>query len=487
MGGLKKIIFDKRLFFFTVFSISFLMHFPHFTKDLVGIHVWRQTQTQTTIINFYEEDFNILNPRRNNRGDTEGYFRMEFPLMQWTAALFHKLFGNNIAITRIYMFIIGLFSVAGFYFLIHLLSNNKVASAIGAWALTFLPSFYYHTINPLPDNLALCFAIWATVLFVFWQKNKPKISILFFSGIIMCLAVLVKLPYIIYYSLPFFYFSKALIFKENKKQILKQIVLFFLPFIFPIAWYLKVIPQWNDNIVIKGMLGNQFKFNTIVEYLSHNLISTLPELLLNYGALPLFIFGIYYTFKNKVYQNKNFFSIAFLGIVILAYYLYEINAIGKDHDYYHFPFLPLLFILVAYGGINLLKTKFRSFTLFILILLPFTCFLRMKNAWSYERPNFNKDILIHKEELKNIVPDNNLVVVGSDKSHFIYFYHLNKKGWSFSHDYLPDSTLNYMINNGAKYLYSDSRWVDENEKIGHLLEELILEKGSIRVFKLKEM
>ena len=71
--------------------ISLIMHFNHFTKDLIGVHVWRQTQTQSTINNFYQEDFNILNPKRNDRGDGEGIFRMEFPLMQWCVAFLYKI------------------------------------------------------------------------------------------------------------------------------------------------------------------------------------------------------------------------------------------------------------------------------------------------------------------------------------------------------------------------------------------------------------
>ena len=46
--------------------ISLLMHLNHFPKDIMGAHVWRQTQTQTNIINFYEEDFNIFNQRDRN-------------------------------------------------------------------------------------------------------------------------------------------------------------------------------------------------------------------------------------------------------------------------------------------------------------------------------------------------------------------------------------------------------------------------------------
>jgi len=76
--------------------VSFFMHLEHLSKDLMSDHVWRQTQTQSTIINFYEEDMNIFNPRQNERGNTMGILRMEFPLMQWLVACLYKIFGNHL-------------------------------------------------------------------------------------------------------------------------------------------------------------------------------------------------------------------------------------------------------------------------------------------------------------------------------------------------------------------------------------------------------
>jgi hypothetical protein len=44
-----------------------------------------------------------------------------------------------------------------------------------------------------------------------------------------------------------------------------------------------------------------------------------------------------------------------------------------------------------------------------------------------------------------------------------------------------------MIQNGAEYLYSDSRHIDQNAEIKPLLEKMILQKGSVRVYKLKDI
>ena len=111
----------RYLILFSIVVISFLQHYNHFTKDLMSIHVWRQTQTQSIIMNFYEEDMNIFNPRRNERGDGDGIFRMEFPLMQWLVACIYKVFGDHLIICRIFMFIIGLISLLGIYKLLLIL------------------------------------------------------------------------------------------------------------------------------------------------------------------------------------------------------------------------------------------------------------------------------------------------------------------------------------------------------------------------------
>ncbi|MFW5821628.1 MAG: glycosyltransferase family 39 protein [Bacteroidota bacterium] len=108
---------------------------------------------------------NILNPRRNDRGDTEGIFIMEFPLMQWLGAMLYEIFGRHLIITRIYMFIVGLLTLLGIYKLLNTLFNNTLLALIGTWAFNFSPSFYYYTINPLPDNLALCLSVWGLVMF----------------------------------------------------------------------------------------------------------------------------------------------------------------------------------------------------------------------------------------------------------------------------------------------------------------------------------
>ena len=485
-------LFSKRYFrigtLIAIAVISFLMHFNHFSKELISIHVWRQTQTQSNIVNFYEEDMNILNPRRNDRGNGDGIFRMEFPLMQWLVACSYHIFGNSVLITRIIMFLTGLLSVLGMYYLLKNIFNQESAALLGAWAFNFSPCFYYYTINPLPDNMALCCAIWGLSFFFLWYQNK-KVSKLILSGLFLSIAALCKLPFILYFIVPIIFLAQNIFKNGVTRSLWLQGIAVFSWGIFPLAWYAVVIPQWYGNSIVSGMLDNQDSIWSLIDYLHHNLISTLPELLLNYGSLPFFIAGFYFLYQKKSYRDEKFLMLLGLSTMVLIYFLFELNAIQKIHDYYLFPFFPLLFMLVAYGGYQLLCSKqsyIQYFSVFLLLILPITCYLRMQYRWDLNEPGFNPDWLIYKNELREIAPKNTLVVAGNDNSHFIMFYYIDKKGWGFQENNLTPAQLSSMISLGAEYLYTDSADMVSQNSLTQYIDKLLLERGSVRVYRLKK-
>jgi len=452
----------------------------------MGIHVWRQTQTQSTINNFYEEDMNILNPTRNER-DGDGLFRMEFPLMQWLVAGLYKIFGKHLFITRIFMFIVGIVTVAGMYKMLLAIFQNNTLALIGAWAFNFSPGFYYYTINPLPDNFALCCSIWGIALFFQWHRNN-KSYLLGLSGFMLSIGALCKLPFILYFIVPITYFLIQIYNHKHSKALAFSILYEFIFILLPISWYAYVIPQWGGNGIVSGVLDNKISFVTVLDYMQHNLISTLPELLLNYGSVFFFVAGFYFLIKNKVLRNPLFPVFLAWSAGILAYFFFEINMIAKIHDYYLFPFFPLLFILVSYGAFYMLQAEkkyIRYFVVILLLILPATAYLRMQNRWNPGSPGLNKDLLIYKDELRNAVPKNALCIAGNDETHFVFLYYIDKKGWGFTNDDLNFKSLQEMIDSGAEYLYSDSRNIDTIMQIKKAFDRLILEKGSIKIFKLK--
>ena len=130
---------------------STLLHWDIFNKDLIGVHLWRQSQNEWYTLNFLRHDNNILNPRisAHNMGNDGNILRYEFPLLQWSIAQVKRIFGDTILITRAIMFGIGITTVLGFYFLIKSLIGNKVLASLAAFTFMYSPVFYYYSINPL--------------------------------------------------------------------------------------------------------------------------------------------------------------------------------------------------------------------------------------------------------------------------------------------------------------------------------------------------
>src|SRR5205807_2468130 len=119
--------------------------------------------------------------------------------------------------------------------------------------------------------------------------------------------------------------------------------------------------------------------------------SLLPELILNYGSVLFFVAGFYFMFVRKVQRNRFFLPFLVWGISILFYFLFEINTITTVHDYYLFPFLPQIFLIVAYGAWQLLSAEkkiLRVLTIVCLAILPATAFIRAYSRWDPTDPDY---------------------------------------------------------------------------------------------------
>ncbi|QQS52242.1 MAG: hypothetical protein IPM71_05770 [Bacteroidota bacterium] len=65
------------------------------------------------------------------------------------------------------------------------------------------------------------------------------------------------------------------------------------------------------------------------------------------------------------------------------------------------------------------------------------------------------------------------------------FYYIDKKGWGFNNDRLSADKLQEMIEKGAEYLYSDSKKIYNNVELTQYFDKVIIEKGSIKIYSLK--
>lgn len=471
--------------FGTMVILSVLLHWKVWDNDIAGIHAWRQTQTMTVVENFAFEDMNILNPRINSRGDGDGIFRMEFPLMQWGFAWFYRWFGNELIIARLLSFLISIFSVIGFYRLLRAWKQTPLISGLGAWCYGWSPVLFYYAINPLPDNLALCFGIWSLVFLKRFQLYGNTVSLVGF-GVFLSMATAVKLPFILFGAgyIPLFFEQL-----RNKDSGL----VFYRSMLIPAcmtpaaAWYIWVIPTWGNAQIISGAAARgSFDLMAALNTIWGTLTFMLIELFINYGALLFFLFGLIFIIREK-HRILISFKVELSILCFLAlFFLYEVNVIGLAHDYYHFPFLPIIFLVVAKGLQLVLYHKLkwlRRLGYLALLIVPLTAYLRTQNRWE---PSTKALLLLnHKQQLRNAVPNDALVVTGNDISRHIMLYHIGKKGWVFRQDRLTADQLQRYIDRGAEYLYSNSGSVSDKKEIQILLGNAIFEKDGITVYPLK--
>jgi hypothetical protein len=363
------------------------------------------------------------------------------------------------------------------YFFIKKILKDNLLSALSAWAFCFSPAFYYYMINPLPDVFALALGLHGLALT--WKSNGPR---LLFGLALLSLSALCKLPFGLFFLVPLVQqWSRP----ENGRQWagLLAIGLFGLP---PVIWYAAVVPDWAGNGIVQGLFKSRASVDELADYLLHNLVSTLPELLVNYAAMPFFLTGVYLAVRRNVPRKHP--ELLLLGLGLTAYFLFELNMIEKDHDYYLFPFYPLLFLAVGHGIRAFwghANQKIRLVAVGLLALLPLTAGLRMQTRWQPERPGFNPDLLVHQRALQQAVPADALCIAGNDVSGYIFFYYIDKKGWAFQQDEPTGTQLSDWRNRGAGYLYSDSREIENRATAEGLLDTLVAEHGSVRVFKLK--
>lgn len=293
----------------------------------------------------------------------------------------------------------------------------------------------------------------------------------------------VKLPFIIFGGM---YLSKIF---EHKKLQLFYLAVPFAVMLPVIAWYAWVIGTWRENDVLQGITGRHMDLAGFFDILQHNLVSTLPELLVNYATLPLFLAGLYLALKTLNFQQPMHVSLLYTSALGILYFFYEMNMIAKVHDYYLLPFLPLIFLLVAKCLQVAAKGQtpaLKYIAVLSFLLCPITAYLRCNTRWNIYSPGFPKEYLLDKTQLQKLIAPHERIIVDGDASGSIVLYHLQRKGWSFDPYELSAPRFREALQQRAHYLIFDCR-ADTLDFVKPCLDTLLFSKGDVKLYKLKRL
>lgn len=471
--------YRRILFFISPVLLSFLLHLQIFKLDVMGIHVWRQSQTQTVIYNFTFSDNNILHPQRFDLSNGSTALLYEFPLYQWLVAQMNHVLGYSVLNTRAFTFLCFVFLCFGFFKWMRLYFKEETA-LLSAYFLCFSPLLYYYCVNPLPDVLALAFAQWFLVFACRYQLSK-KTEQLLIAAFFLMLAALIKLPFILFAV----FLVPILISGSAKKGVLKSMAhaCLVLCLLIPVVlWYTYAIPSWKGNGITSGIFGNEKSGTELLSYFWFHLVSTFPELISNYAAFPLIALGIYFGIKNlKVLFNKHL-PISLTFLVVSLYFVFELNMIEKSHDYYLLPFVPFVFVLLAYGLNRTNTSKYKAFVFVLIAIAPLTAYLRVQHRWDVVDPGFNPAYLNEQQTLQSHIPENALCIVDADDSKFIALYYLKRKGYSLYKNELSTQKLKECLSKGASVFVTENLKFDANNFPEFRFEQVY--SGGLKIYNI---
>jgi hypothetical protein len=458
-------------------------------QDIMGIHIWRQTQTQLNILQFTRKDFNIFNPRINQWNGGTNIRRFEFPIMQWLVAAVLKLGGESIFLTRAVICFFTFLSFIGFYKLSYLLSKHSLVALITAGLYLFCPLLYYYGIAPMPDNFALMCTVWYCYFFLtFVEGGYKNMTQVYLAAFLLTLAILAKLPYAIFGIMPLIalYRNEQLGLKSSNLK--KYLLAFTLPLVIAGIWYVSALEVWGTESIVGGILNGMDPQRAYL-VVKHHVIWTSVDFLFNTLSIYYFIGGLLLTcvglFISKSIYKK--YLIAMM-LMVLFYFFYELNMIDTIHDYYMMPFLIPLYLIVLYG-LNTIKKYYAPALILPFIFLWFTptvSFKETKRYWTPEHVAFDPILFQDYKQMANMVPDTAKCIFINDDSGTTLTYFFNKEGYVFNNNSLPAPWIEDMVvNNGVRYMYSNSRKVDMDSTFTQFLDQVIYDRGTFKIIKLK--
>ena len=462
---------SKKYSLIFIYTVCFISHVSFFNLPPQGAHIWRQCNTSAVSRNFVEEDMNIFKPRVDRRYNTNGVTGMQFPSFEFAVASICKIIGGyHESVNRVVafsFFCIGLYFMYSFLFFI---KPSNVFAALGTWAFMASPVLFYHSINALPDILALSASIGGLYYFLKWNKSF-EIKWVLLSLFWTTLAGLTKLQYLaIGFPIITLFIQGMFQRRYSINIILITIAYGIIACITSISWYIyaaKLIE--TSGLADFGLiLRPVYRLDKIIEIVLYNIFKDLPEYILGFTSVIGFGVGLYTTFKKKFFKNSTYF-LPFLVwcIALIVYYALEIEEM-EVHTYYLFPLFIILYVIVGYG-LEILTKKYLWLVLSLSVLMPLNAFLRIQHHWTngHKRLPTEFQTIKNRRKIESIIPPEALTIVGADGSGCIYHYFTHTKGFTFGNatDLLHPkkgfkTTIEYYISIGASYIIIDKKELD---------------------------
>jgi hypothetical protein len=480
----------------------------------MSIHQWRQTDSASTALNYYQDGLNFFKPRMHYVMGGEGYVTGagEAPIFYYFVALLYKIFGPQDWIFRLLSLITFL---SGLFFLskVILEQSKDLFVAISIPAIIMgspVIAFYSANFTPnIPAQGIAMVGIWFFYLFY----TKSQLKFFYWSMFFFALAGLIKVSALLsFFVIVGLWLVEAVNvskFKNGEKLFnapLKIIPAFLVVMTIIFGWKLfadnyneihqvnyflsKIRPIWSVDEGARELIWNNIIEKRLPSYFH-------PYTLWAFAGLGLFIL-----FTPRKHAPVLYFSFLFYTLGCLSFFLLMFKQF-EHHDYYAIEMMLLPLIILSLFAFYLKKnwpSIFKKWW-FKLILAAFLVFniyhtkthLELRYDpngiyMSHFNPSFYK-----KVELQQFIKDLGItltdkVISAPDQSPNSTLYYLNLRGWSeyFMGGPLNPLVMEYFISSSAQYLIiNDANYLEMEELKPFLKYPMGTFKSSIFVFDIR--
>lgn len=446
---------------YPILLLTFLARLYHFDFPVIGWHSWRQSDTAAIAKNFFLNGFHILYPQIDWAGNTPGYVESEFHIYPFIVSLLYSVFGINDMVGRLLSITCSVITV---YFL-YLIARRVIDERTALWSsfiYAIIPLNIYYGRAFMPESMMLMCSAGGIYFFLKWYDDNKLVN-LFLSSVLICLAVLIKLPGF-YLGLPLVYLA----FKKYKYGfLLKPSLWIYAAVIFiPVAlWYYHAhqlflnggasFDIWNAGESKWAMFGLLLE-----PKLYHDIfLQSIAERHLTYPGFIICVWGLFLKRKYELERIIDFWLIAVIIYVLIA------AQANRVHEYYQ---LPIILPLSIFAGkvfakyipsFNLKeifsRNKFAAvIALLSLVLIPILSFLRIENTLRSE--TYGSNVFKISDSVKQNTNANDLIVTVCDGNP-IYLYISQRKGWTIVPQNINESYLKEKCLNGGKLLTAEKK------------------------------
>ncbi len=440
------------------------LHLNRGLDDMIpGYHYWRKLDTYSQILNYYHNGLNFFDHSIYfNQMESGGKAVAEFPLFYYFIAIQLKIFGNHDVILKINWLIVlclGMFSL--FKIALHY-TKNHLLSLIVPLSLFLSPVFTVYCIEYLPDPIAMSFSFMG-LYFLIRYFDKGKSVALVAALILISVSGLMKPFYLIPYIAFFIVFLGRKLLK--REDILKYWFLV-IPFVLIPLWFYYA-GWYNSKVNSDYFLAASRPYWSIKPNILEQTNAKIndkwwPDY---FHPTGLWTIIVLLAFSLAFLVKKNRKALAYLVFSLLGCVSFIILFYGmlKDHDYYIFPVLFIVPLIVLISLWLLSEFKRPKISYFIGGLAIALLYFSVSYSWEIRQGRLKSHLVNATDQFRNYIDlspflerngisENDLIIAWSDKSPSYALSLLNRKGWSGFQTFYERMQVSELMDMGAQYM-----------------------------------